>query len=173
MKLKIFAMAAVLFAAAGWVNGAEVKSFEIKPADLKLINGAVLDTLDNTPVLKLVSKSAKDHPKGEISLELDPAAAAEYELSFAVKTENIVSTHPDKFGADVILKPAKGGALRFSSRGSYKCDTGTMDWKKSAFKINVRRYLKDQPVKITLRIGYAPGTAWFKDVKLVPVLPKK
>ena len=172
MKMKFFAISAVLLAAAALVNGAEVKTFEIKPSELTLINGAVLETQGDTQVLKLVSKSAKGHPKGEISLELDPSVA-EYELSFSVKTENIVSSHPAKFGADIVLKPAKGGALRFCSAGSYKCDTGTMDWKKSSFKINCRRYLKEQPVKVTLRIAYAAGTAWFKDVKLTPVQPKK
>ena len=172
MKLKNFAIVATLLAAAYLANGAENKTIEIKPAELKLVNSAMVETLDDTKVLKLVSKSAKDHPKGEIVLELDPAVAV-YELSYSIKTENIISQKPDKFGADIVLKPAKGGALRFSSRGSYKCDTGSMDWKKVSVKVNAKRYLKEQPVKITLRIAYAPGTAWYKDVKLTPVMPKK
>ena len=172
MNLKFFTMVTVLFSAVCLIYGADPVSLEIKPADLKVLYGASLETVNNTQVLKLVSKSDKGHPQGFMTVELDPAVAY-YELSYSVKTENIMSGKGDMYGADIILKPAKGGALRFSSRGSYKCDIGTMDWKKVSFKINAKRYLRDQPVKVTLRIAYAPGTAWYKDIKLTPVLPKK
>ena len=169
---KFLTMMAVLSAAALAVQGAAPQTIECQAAQLKLVNGAALETVDNVQVLKLVSKSAKDHPKGEMTFNLDPAVDF-YELSYSVKVENIVSSKADMYGADIILKPASGGALRFSSRGSYKCDVGTMDWKKVSFKINAKRYLKTQPVKITMRVAYAPGTAWYKDVKLTPVLPGK
>ena len=137
---------------------------------MQLSGGAMPDDtvkVGDTPSLKLVCKSAKHHPKAEISIELDKDVAF-YELSFYVKTDNIVSAKPVVYGADIILKSGKGGGLRFSSRGSYKCDVGTMDWKKVTYKINAQRYLKEQPVKITLHLAYAAGTAWFDQVKLIP-----
>ena len=137
---------------------------------MTLSGGAVLDNtvrVGDTAALKLVSKSAKHHPKAEISVTLDKNVTF-YELSFYVKTDNIVSSKPDVYGADIILKPSGSGGLRFSSRGSYKCDIGTMDWKRVTYKINAQRYLKEQPVKIVLHLAYAAGTAWFDQVKLVP-----
>ena len=173
MKMKFLTGAAVMLAAVfAAANDARVAAIEFKSEMFKLRYGAVLETLDNVKVLKLVSKSDKGHPQGIVTLNLDPKVE-NYELSYYVKTENIVSGKSDLYGADIVLRPAKGGALRFSSVGSYKCDIGTMDWKKVTYKINAKRYLKEQPITVTLRIAYAPGTAWYKDVKRTPILPKK
>ena len=141
---------------------------------MKLSGAASLDkevAVSSTPSLKLVCKSEKHHPKAEIELTLDKDVAY-YELSYYVKTENIVSKNGNLYGADIILKPAKSGGLRFSARGVYKCDVGTMDWKKVTYKIHAQRYLKEQPVKMIIHIGYASGTAWFDQVKLTPVNAK-
>ena len=138
---------------------------------MKLSGAVSLDkdiVVSSTPALKMVSKSAKHHPKAEIEITLDKDVT-HYELSYYVKAENIVSTDSNKYGADIILKPAASGGLRFSSRGSYKCDIGTFDWKKVSFKIDAKRYLKEQPVKLIVHIGYASGTAWFDQIKLTPV----
>ena len=173
MKMKFLTGAAVMLAAVfAAANDAAVAAIEFKSEMFKLRYGAVLETLDNVKVLKLVSKSDKGHPQGIVTLNLDPKVEY-YELSYYVKTENIVSGKSDLYGADVVLRPARGGALRFAAAGSYKCDTGTGDWKKVTYTINAQRYLKEQPVTVTLRIAYAPGTAWYKDVKLTPVLTKK
>ena len=173
MKMNFLAVTVILFAAVlASANDAASGAIEFKREMFKLRNGAVLDTVDKSPVLKLVSRSDKGHPQGIVTLYLDPKVKY-YELSYYVKTENIVSSKSDLYGADVVLRPARGGALRFAAAGSYKCDTGTGDWKKVTYTINAQRYLKEQPVTVTLRIAYAPGTAWYKDVKLTPVLTKK
>ena len=162
--------AAVLFATVT-VNAAPAV-IECRIDSLKLLNGAAVETLNEVKVLKLVSKSDKDHPQGIMTFKLDPDVEF-YTLSYQVKTENIVSRKKDMYGADIILRPSKGGALRFSSNGTYRCDVGTSDWKNVSFKINAKRYLKEQPITMIMRIAYAPGTAWYKDIKLTPVVPKK
>lgn len=169
--LKYFMSCAAVLLAVVTVNAAPAV-IECKVESLKLLNGATVETLDDVKVLKLVSKSDKGHPQGIMTFDLAPEVEF-YELTYQVKTENIVSRKKDMYGADVILRPAKGGALRFSSNGTYQCEVGTADWKKVSFKVNAKRYLKEQPVKIIMRIAYAPGSAWYKDIKLTPVLPKK
>jgi len=166
---KILIFLGMIFSSAAYCIG-NTGAVDLAFDKMKLSGGAVLDNtvkVGEKPSLKLVCKSAKHHPKAEIEVTLNPAVDF-YELSFYVKTDNIISADPRKYGADIILKPAASGGLRFCSRGSYKCDTGTMDWKKVSFKINAKRYLKEQPVKVTLHVAYAAGTAWFDQVQLVP-----
>ena len=143
---------------------------QIAPNKLTLGARASLDETVRTgegPSVKLVCTDAKQVAKAEMELPLDEETEF-YELSFYVKAEGIVSDNPNAHGADVWLKPAKGGALRFSSRGSYKSDTGTFDWKKASYKVHTKRYLKEKPATIILRLTYATGTVWFDQVKLTP-----
>ena len=77
-------------------------AIEFKREMFKLRNGAVLDTVDKSPVLKLVSRSDKGHPQGIVTLYLDPKVKY-YELSCYVKTENIVSPNSSVNGADIII----------------------------------------------------------------------
>ncbi len=141
-----------------------------KPEMFTLGGGASLDNAVRTgdaPSIKLTCDDAKKTVKAEMELPLDDDIEF-YELSFYVKAENILSDKPDTHGADIWLKPAKGGALRFSSRGSYKSDTGSFDWKKASYKVNVKRYLKERPAKLILYLTYATGTVWYDQVKLTP-----
>ena len=142
----------------------------IVPDKLTLGARASLDETVHTgkgPSVKLVCTDAKQVAKAEMELPLDEETEF-YELSFYVKAEGIVSDNQNAHGADVWLKPAKGGALRFSSRGSYKSDTGTFDWRKASYKVHAKRYLKEKPATIILRLTYATGTVWFDQVKLTP-----
>ena len=141
---------------------------------LELGRGASLDDsvkVRETPSLKLSLDTPRLTARAEMELELDPEVDL-YELSFYMKAENIVSDAPDTHGADVWLKPAKGGALRFSTRGTYKSDSGSFDWKKASYKVNVKRYLKERPAKIILFLTYASGNVWFDQITLSPVNAK-
>ncbi|MBQ9367510.1 MAG: aldose 1-epimerase [Victivallales bacterium] len=143
---------------------------QITPDKLTLGARASLDEtvrMGDRPSVKLVCTDAKQVAKAEMELPLDEETEF-YELSFYVKAEGIVSDNSPLHGADVWLKPAKGGALRFSSRGTYKSDTGTFDWKKASYKVHTKRYLKEKPATIILRLTYATGTVWFDQVKLTP-----
>ena len=147
------------------------ETIRIRPEQFQLVSRAALDPdvkTGDAPSVRLSTTSDRQVARAEFELSLDPAIET-YELSFYLKVENIVSAKPDSMGADLWLKPAKGGALRFSSRGTYKSDTGTFDWKKATYRVNVKRYLKERPAKLLLILNYASGTAWFDQITLTPI----
>lgn len=175
MKIKALLTAAVcltaIFSAKVYAAPAVI---EIKPEQFTLLSGAALekDEKNQPAAVKLTSNSNRHWARAEFTVEFDPSVTY-YILSFRVKAQNVVSDMPDKHGADIVLKPGKGGSLRFSSRGTYKSDAGTFEWKTAAHRVNVKRYLNIAPVKVQLCLNYAPGTVWFDQVKLTPVVPGK
>ncbi|MBE6367600.1 MAG: hypothetical protein E7052_06805 [Lentisphaerae bacterium] len=174
MKMIKFLTVAVIFAAGICAAWAAPQVIEIKPEQFTLLDGASLEknAQGEAVAVKLVSSSNKRWARAEFTVEFDPEVTY-YILSFRVKAENVISDMADKHGADVLLKPGKGGALRFSSRGTYKSDSGTFDWQKAEHRVNVKRYLDVAPVKVQLALTYAPGTVWFDQIKLTPVVAKK